>query len=101
VTSLFVGHADKSNYLLADILLGIGNAQKGRHENMQAIECYSQALDVMKSLQPETGHHRQISEASKSAVASILVNRALVYMQDGDMKTAERDLRRASQCTSR
>ena len=97
--------AEQSSYLLANILVGIGNAQKGRELHCQALGCYSQvlceacrsiaglrklsvisndsdddaqALKVIKAVETEDRAWREkISEAT----ASILVNRALALMQ--------------------
>ena len=108
-------------HLLANILVGMGNAQEARQIHAQALTFYDQARQVLEGdagswgslvmssdaeglhaheclLPDHQGEKRDAApkERDEEALASVLVNIALVHIQIGDMKQAERQLRRAS-----
>eukprot|EP00277_Geminigera_cryophila_P039631 CAMPEP_0173114102 /NCGR_PEP_ID=MMETSP1102-20130122/47383_1 /TAXON_ID=49646 /ORGANISM="Geminigera sp., Strain Caron Lab Isolate" /LENGTH=341 /DNA_ID=CAMNT_0014016239 /DNA_START=48 /DNA_END=1073 /DNA_ORIENTATION=+ len=83
-----------NHYLLANILVGIGNTQKARNLTSQALSCYQQAIEILEE-------KRHASNEDPSALCCLLVNTALVYMQEGQMATAEHKLGIAAKhCTS-
>jgi tetratricopeptide (TPR) repeat protein len=92
-------------HLLANILVGMGNAQEARQIHAQALTFYDQARQVLEGLhaneclvseQQCAQREAAPKERDEEALASVLVNIALVHMQMGDMEQAERQLRRAS-----
>jgi tetratricopeptide (TPR) repeat protein len=101
-------------HLLANILVGMGNAQEARQIHAQALTFYAKARQVLEGdagskkdeneceneckMSENKGAQREAApkERDEEALASVLVNIALVHIQMGDMEQAERLLRRAS-----
>ena len=72
--------------------MGLGNAQKARLLNSQALACYQQALQVLGGEEKK----KKVGRENAEAISTLRVNIALVHMQEGDMESAERMLRLAS-----
>ena len=75
----------QDSYLLANILLGLGNVQHARSYWSQALECYSQAMHVLRESREKDAEAGPMTSRRQIALASILVNIALVHMERGDM----------------
>lgn len=75
----------QDSYLLANILLGLGNVQHARSYWSQALECYSQAMHVLRESREKDAEAGPMTSRRQTALASILVNIALVHMERGDM----------------